>query len=157
MTDDGVHLAESQWGPAFEPAGLSSDEEAICLTVGEYEAVGGLKEALSLHADELFENVAQVAPALGGVDVLYLSNNQPFDPATRKAITDYIDSGKGVILGVRPEDIGAHLAAKGQDNPRISARVEVVEPMGSESYVYYRVGKAAVVTTWAGFSSLKLA
>lgn len=45
-------------------------------------------------------NVAQVAPALPGVEVLYLSNNQPFpDPATRKAILDHLDAGKGLILG----------------------------------------------------------
>jgi type 1 glutamine amidotransferase len=45
-------------------------------------------------------NVAQVAPALPEINVLYLSNNQPFpDPATRKGIVDFLDAGKGLILG----------------------------------------------------------
>ncbi|MEO6282120.1 MAG: ThuA domain-containing protein [Dyadobacter sp.] len=36
---------------------------------------------------------------LKDIDVLYLSNNQPIaDPATRKAIFDFVDAGKGLVL-----------------------------------------------------------
>jgi type 1 glutamine amidotransferase len=45
-------------------------------------------------------NVAQIAAALPEVNVLYLSNNQPIpDAATRKGIFDFLDAGKGLILG----------------------------------------------------------
>jgi len=45
-------------------------------------------------------NVAQIAAALPQINVLYLSNNQPIsDPATRKGIVDFLDAGKGLILG----------------------------------------------------------
>ncbi|MCC5938023.1 MAG: ThuA domain-containing protein [Lunatimonas sp.] len=37
---------------------------------------------------------------LDRIDVLYLTNNQPFkDPKTREAIMKYADSGKGLVLG----------------------------------------------------------
>jgi type 1 glutamine amidotransferase len=40
-----------------------------------------------------------LAPALAGVDVLYLSNNKPFgDEATREAVLRHARSGKGVLL-----------------------------------------------------------
>jgi hypothetical protein len=40
-----------------------------------------------------------VTEQLGGVDVLYLSNNQPFtNSATRSAIIDFAKSGKGLLL-----------------------------------------------------------
>jgi putative membrane-bound dehydrogenase-like protein len=45
-------------------------------------------------------NVAQIGGALPQIEVLYLSNNQPIpDAATRKGIVDFLDSGKGLILG----------------------------------------------------------
>jgi putative membrane-bound dehydrogenase-like protein len=45
-------------------------------------------------------NVAQIAGALPEINVLYLSNNQPIpDAATRKGIVDFLDAGKGLILG----------------------------------------------------------
>jgi len=44
-------------------------------------------------------DVAQIAGALPKLDVLYLSNNQPIpDAATRKAIFDFADAGKGLLL-----------------------------------------------------------
>ena len=41
----------------------------------------------------------EILPALKEMDVLYLSNNQPMkDPALRKAIFDFADAGKGLLL-----------------------------------------------------------
>jgi uncharacterized protein len=41
----------------------------------------------------------EILPALKNLDVLYLSNNQPLkDAALRKAIVDFADAGKGLIL-----------------------------------------------------------
>ncbi len=40
-----------------------------------------------------------VLSKMAGIDVLYLANNQPIsDPATRKAIFDFVDAGKGLVL-----------------------------------------------------------
>lgn len=40
-----------------------------------------------------------ILPALAGLDVLYLSNNQPLpDPALRAAIFDFVGSGRGLLL-----------------------------------------------------------
>ncbi|MFW6303741.1 MAG: ABC transporter ATP-binding protein, partial [Candidatus Sumerlaeota bacterium] len=42
-------------------------------------------------------------------------------------------SGKETILGIRPEHMGV---ARREDSLTLKAKVEVVEPMGSESYLY---------------------
>jgi hypothetical protein len=40
-----------------------------------------------------------ILPALGGLDVLYLSNNQPLpDPALRAAIFEFVGAGRGLLL-----------------------------------------------------------
>jgi putative membrane-bound dehydrogenase-like protein len=45
------------------------------------------------------EDVAKIAPVLGGLELLVLSNNKPIpDPAARKGIFDHLDAGKGLIL-----------------------------------------------------------
>jgi putative membrane-bound dehydrogenase-like protein len=44
-------------------------------------------------------NPAEIAAGLAGADVFYISNNQPIpDPATRKAIFDFVDAGKGLLV-----------------------------------------------------------
>ncbi len=48
--------------------------------------------------------------------------------------------GKRIIFGVRPEDVGSPSAEAVDGAPRITARVDVVEPMGSETYVYLSAG-----------------
>jgi len=51
-----------------------------------------------------------------------------------------------VILGMRPEDIGSAAAEQLAGAPRIRALIEVVEPMGSESYVHFKIGATAFVS-----------
>jgi multiple sugar transport system ATP-binding protein len=51
-----------------------------------------------------------------------------------------------VTLGLRPEDIGSAAADNVPGAPRIKATVDVVEPMGSESYVYFRIGEATFIS-----------
>ncbi len=54
-------------------------------------------------------------------------------------------AGKEMILGIRPENIHAdpaYLAT--HDGPRIPARIEVVEPLGAEIYLYLRTGEDEV-------------
>jgi multiple sugar transport system ATP-binding protein len=55
-------------------------------------------------------------------------------------------SGRAVTLGLRPEDIGS-VAAEGLTTaPRIKAQVEVVEPMGSETFLYLNTGKTSFIS-----------
>ncbi|OGV69881.1 MAG: glycerol-3-phosphate ABC transporter ATP-binding protein [Lentisphaerae bacterium RIFOXYA12_FULL_48_11] len=53
---------------------------------------------------------------------------------------------KSVTLGLRPEDIGSLVAEQKPGVPRIRAEVDVIEPMGFESYVYMRTGKTSFVS-----------
>lgn len=43
---------------------------------------------------------------------------------------------KPVVLGLRPEDIGSERAESTAGSPKIHCQVDVVEPMGSETYIY---------------------
>jgi multiple sugar transport system ATP-binding protein len=63
------------------------------------------------------------------------------DRATLAAFRD-----KPVILGLRPEDIGSSPAEQLAGASRIRATVEVVEPMGSESYIYFRLAGATFIS-----------
>jgi multiple sugar transport system ATP-binding protein len=48
--------------------------------------------------------------------------------------------GKPIVLGLRPEDISSAAAEALADAPRFLATINVVEPMGSETYVYLLAG-----------------
>jgi len=54
--------------------------------------------------------------------------------------------GKAITLGLRPENIGSAVALQQVDAPVIEAAVEVVEPMGSESYVHLRIADTTFVS-----------
>jgi multiple sugar transport system ATP-binding protein len=51
-------------------------------------------------------------------------------------LSSYVD--KRVVFGIRPEDICWSKA--GENAPTIKAEVEVIEPMGSETYLYMNTG-----------------
>jgi multiple sugar transport system ATP-binding protein len=53
---------------------------------------------------------------------------------------------KPVVLGLRPEDIGSPAAEQVPQASRIRALVDVVEPMGSESYIYHKVADTSFVS-----------
>jgi len=65
-------------------------------------------------------------------------------PAHDETLVRY--AGKEIICGIRPEDIYLQKYA-GDDYPesRLDAVAEVVEPMGSEMYVYFRAGEVRFV------------
>lgn len=50
----------------------------------------------------------------------------------------YVD--KEVVFGIRPEDLGSEEAEHMKGAPKIKAKIEVVEPMGSETYLYLAIG-----------------
>ncbi len=54
-------------------------------------------------------------------------------------------AGKDVILGVRPEDLIENLTQQPIPGRSLRADVEVVEPMGHETYVYLRAGESPMV------------
>ena len=47
---------------------------------------------------------------------------------------------KDIVFGVRPEEIGSERAELDPNSPRIKAKVEVMEPMGAETYLYLDTG-----------------
>ena len=64
--------------------------------------------------------------------------------SARAALAAYRD--KPVTLGLRPESIGSASAEQLPNAPRLRATVDVVEPMGSESYVYSRAGATTFIS-----------
>jgi multiple sugar transport system ATP-binding protein len=60
-------------------------------------------------------------------------------PAWREKLAPYVD--KDVIFGNRPENIGSPAAESTPGLPKVKAKLEVVEPMGSETYLYLNTGK----------------
>ena len=59
-------------------------------------------------------------------------------PAWKEKMAPYV--GRKVVFGMRPEHVGSPTAEGIAGAPRISATVEVIEPMGSESYLYLNTG-----------------
>jgi multiple sugar transport system ATP-binding protein len=51
-----------------------------------------------------------------------------------------------MTVGLRPEDIGSTAAEQLPDPPRIQAKIDVIEPMGSEAYVYLSAGDSTFVS-----------
>ena len=63
---------------------------------------------------------------------------------SRKVLAPH--AGRPVTLGLRPEDIGSISAEQLPEAPRVRATVEVVEPMGSESYIHLRVADTVFIS-----------
>ena len=62
----------------------------------------------------------------------------PLPEEWRPSVEKYIN-GK-IIFGIRPEDIGSERAENSGNCPVLHARIEVMEPMGAETYLYLDVG-----------------
>jgi len=64
---------------------------------------------------------------------------------------------KDVVFGIRPEDIhDAGFAQDCSEDSCVSIPVEVTEPMGSEIYVYLKMGKNSIVARVVSFSSARV-
>ena len=68
----------------------------------------------------------------------------PVAAEKRNALAAY--AGKPVTMGLRPEDIGSTAARQLANAPSIRAKVDVIEPMGAESYVYLTTGTVNFVS-----------
>jgi len=60
-------------------------------------------------------------------------------PKMQAELGIYVD--KKVVMGMRPEHVGSPLAENTAGAPKITARVDVVEPMGAETYLYMKAGR----------------
>ncbi|MFH0910842.1 MAG: sn-glycerol-3-phosphate ABC transporter ATP-binding protein UgpC [Planctomycetota bacterium] len=69
----------------------------------------------------------------------------------RTALEPY--AGQKVALGIRPEDIGSNAAEMLPDAPRVPAQVDVIEPMGSETYVYLNTGSTFFISRMGAYQS----
>lgn len=66
------------------------------------------------------------------------------DDRAAAKVASYV--GKQVVFGVRPEDIeDARMASDTDPGHRITAKVEVVEPMGAEIFIYLNTGNNAFI------------
>ncbi len=77
----------------------------------------------------------------GKVYVNFIGNNKILLPETMRAriknLNEYLDTGKKIILGVRPEDIHQdQMFISNSPETVISARVEVIEKLGAETQIY---------------------
>ena len=77
------------------------------------------------------ENGAFVFKAGSGISIALPADWKP-------AIESY--AGKDILFGIRPEDIGSERAESDANAPSISAKVEVREPMGAETYLHLDTG-----------------
>ncbi len=57
-----------------------------------------------------------------------------------------LSAGTEAVLGIRPEDIGSLSASLDASNSKIEGIIEVVEPLGSEIYLYLRCGVHEVIS-----------
>jgi len=62
----------------------------------------------------------------------------------RKAFEGYI--GKEVVLGIRPEDCDLVPAGKAPSSNSFQAVVDIVEPMGAETYFYLQTGAHTLIS-----------
>ncbi len=53
---------------------------------------------------------------------------------------------KDVVFGARPEDVGSPEAENVPNMPKMTASVEVIEPMGAETYLYLNTGAESFIS-----------
>ena len=61
-----------------------------------------------------------------------------------------------VVLGLRPENIGSQMAETDTGAPRIRAVVDVIEPMGSDTFVYLSMNGKTFVSRVDADHSLRV-
>ena len=77
----------------------------------------------------------------------------PLADSWKSTVSPYIN--RKVVFGIRPEDICWEKTGNG-DYPRIKAEVEVIEPMGSETYLYLNTGANSFIARVDAHKILKV-
>lgn len=76
------------------------------------------------------------------------------NPEYSSRLEKYID--KPIILGIRPEDIHEYDVKKAESSHKFAAKIEVVEPMGNEIFIYFNIGKVQMVGRLPSFVTAKM-
>jgi multiple sugar transport system ATP-binding protein len=92
-----------------------------------------------------------------GAGLRFVENNErrsPLQLALPASLARTADAhvGKPVVLGIRPEDVRSPKASAGHSGAEFTAAVELVEPMGAETFLYLTTGAHALIArvepTW---------
>jgi multiple sugar transport system ATP-binding protein len=78
----------------------------------------------------------------------------PIPADARARLAPFCD--RPVALGLRPEDVGSPSAEGLPGAPRLRADVDVIEQMGSKSYVHLRIGAVKLVCRRDAHRPLKI-
>jgi multiple sugar transport system ATP-binding protein len=68
-------------------------------------------------------------------------------PIRERLISDTVGE---TVLGIRPEDIHEASALESDEVVELTVHVDAVEPIGSETYVYFQVGGTSFVVRVSG-------
>ncbi len=79
--------------------------------------------------------------------VLYFKDAETkirFPDEWKECAEPFID--KKIVFGVRPEDVGSPEAESKPNASKVKAKVEVIEPMGAETYLYLNTGEQSFIS-----------
>ncbi len=65
-------------------------------------------------------------------------------------------SGKEITMGIRPEDISIGSEYDDSEKQKIEVKIEVVEPMGNETFAYFKVNNNQMVARLSPTSGIKV-
>ncbi|MCU4802680.1 sn-glycerol-3-phosphate ABC transporter ATP-binding protein UgpC [Halobacteria archaeon HArc-gm2] len=125
-----------------EEAMTMSDRVAI-FDMGEIQQVGTPDEIYN-HPANLFVADFIGSPSMNTFDVTFdgsrlVGPDFEYELSTETVdhVTQYAGEGDELVLGIRPEDI---YLADGSGRNDVSAYLDVLEPVGSDNYLYFQVG-----------------
>lgn len=89
-------------------------------------------------------------------DLIFTSNNSElkfnFSLEQKNYLKDYI--GQEVLTGIRPEDISIENTTG--NSIELECTLDVIEPMGNETFIYFEVGKVQFIARVKPLSNLKV-
>jgi multiple sugar transport system ATP-binding protein len=87
--------------------------------------------------------------------LMFTSNNTEFKfhltSEQKNYLKDY--AGKGITIGIRPEDISLDAADKSIE---LESELDVIEPMGNETFIYFQVEKIQLIARVKPLYDLKV-
>ncbi|WP_254767656.1 ABC transporter ATP-binding protein [Salinilacihabitans rarus] len=125
---------------------MTMGDEIVILKDGELQQTGAPKDVYERPANRFVGgfigspsmNFVDVTVRTAGGDLVLASEAFRYAPSASLAADLDVADGDSVTFGIRPEDVRP--AGPGEDG--IDATVEVVEPIGSDNYLYLDVGAA---------------